>query len=338
MIIDLRSDTFTKPSEHMLEAMFKAEVGDDVFGEDPTINELQNKAADLFGMEAGLFCSSGTQTNQVAINVHTRPGDHVICDQYAHIHFYEGGGIAANSGSVVSGVPGVRGIVTAEQVKNSIKADDQHFPKTTLVGLENTSNKGGGTVYSLEQIDSIREVCKSNNLKFHLDGARVFNAIVESDYSAKDLGKQFDSISICLSKGLGAPVGSVLLGTKDFIYRAHRTRKRFGGGMRQAGYLAAAGIYALDNNIDRLKEDHRKAKTLGSILENKPYVLSVVPIDTNIVMVDIKPEIDTGEVLASWAKNGIKAMALSEGRIRLVTHLDITDEMMEGIEVKLDFN
>ena len=268
MTIDLRSDTVTKPTKAMLDAMFSAEVGDDVFGEDPTINKLEEKCAALFGMQAGLFCSSGTQTNQVAIKLHTQPGDEVICDANAHIYYYEGGGIAFNAGSSTKLLNGERGKFSAQDVINAIRADNVHFPRTSLVAVENTHNRGGGSIYDFNELEKIAAVCKKNNLAFHLDGARIFNAIVETDKSAKDFGRIFDTISVCLSKGLGAPVGSLLLGTKEHIYKARRIRKVFGGGMRQAGYLAAAGIYALDNNISRLKEDHARAKRLADILKS----------------------------------------------------------------------
>src|ERR1700690_2109016 len=250
-MIDYRSDTFTKPSQLMLEAMFRASVGDDVFGEDPSVNKLETLAAETFGMEAGLFCPSGTMTNQIAIKCHTQPGDEVICDTMSHVYIYEGGGIAFNSGCQVRPIEGDRGRITADQVTKSINPDDVHKPVTRLVSLENTANRGGGSCYEFNDLQSIREVCLENNLKLHLDGARVFNAIVENKEEPKDYGALFDSISVCLSKGLGAPVGSVLLGNKDFIQKARRVRKVFGGGMRQAGYLAAAGIFALENNIER---------------------------------------------------------------------------------------
>jgi threonine aldolase len=335
MILDFRSDTFTKPTTEMKEAMFSAEVGDDVFGEDPTVNQLEQQAAELFGMEAGLYCSSGTQTNQVAIAVHTQKGDDVICDQYAHIHYYEGGGIAANSGASTTLLAGDRGRISLDQVKGAVKVDDPHFPNTKMVALENTSNKGGGSIYSWNSIQEIGDFCRKNNLVYHLDGARVFNAMVESDYTAKDLGSQFDSISVCLSKGLGAPVGSVLLGSKSFIHKARRVRKRFGGGMRQAGYIAAAGIYALQNHVNRLKEDHEKAKYIGEVLSQIPEIKSVEPIETNIVLCDTHSDANPSELVNRWEKNGIKALVIGPGRIRFVTHLDITDDMMSEFDIRL---
>ncbi|MES1224077.1 MAG: GntG family PLP-dependent aldolase, partial [Bacteroidota bacterium] len=269
MLIDFRSDTVTKPTKGMLDAMMKANVGDDVFGEDPSINELESYAAALFSMEEGLFCPSGTMTNQIAIKCHTQPGDEVICDESAHIYQYEGGGIAFNAGASVKLLNGDRGRITAEQVAASINADDVHKARTSLVCLENTSNRGGGSCYDFEEIKKIKEVCGANNLDFHLDGARLFNALVAKKETAKQYGEVFDSISICLSKSLGCPVGSVLLGKKDFIKKARRVRKAFGGGMRQAGFLAAAGIYALNNHITRLAEDHTHARLIADALSRK---------------------------------------------------------------------
>ena len=262
-MIDLRSDTVTKPCAGMLTAMMNAKVGDDVFGEDPTVNELEAMAATMFGMEAGLFCPSGTMTNQIAIKVHTQPGDEVICDKLAHIYQYEGGGIAFNSGCSVKLLDGDKGRITSDQVIEGINANQDYKAATSLVALENTTNRGGGSCYDFKEIIAIREVCSANNLGLHLDGARIFNALVEKKETPKQYGEIFDSISICLSKGLGTPVGSILLGTDKFIKRARRVRKAFGGGMRQAGFLAAAGIYALENNIDRLKEDHLHARKYG---------------------------------------------------------------------------
>ena len=329
-ITDLRSDTVTKPTPEMLQAMFAAPVGDDVYGEDPTVNALEEKAAAMFGMEAGLFCPSGTMTNQIAIKVHTQPLTEVICDITAHIHQYEGGGIAFNSGASTALVHGNRGKMTPAQVEANIRPlDNVHFPETKLVALENTCNKGGGTFYTLDEIAAISGVCKRHNLALHLDGARVFNALVAAGDAAKDYGLYFDSISICISKGLGAPVGSVLLGSKDFIKRARRVRKVFGGGMRQAGYLAAACIYALDNNIERLQEDHLKAKAIEETLLKTDYVESVLPVETNIVIFKLNQKYTDADFVAALAKEGIRAAAFGPQMIRFVTHLDVTEEMMQ---------
>jgi threonine aldolase len=327
-MIDLRSDTVTRPSKEMLNAMFEAVVGDDVFGDDPTVNALESRAAEMFGMEAGLFCSSGTQTNQVAIKVHTRPGDEVICNKLSHIYYYEGGGIAVNSGASVCLLDGDRGRITATDVRAHINPDDIHRPVTRLVEIENTMNKGGGAVYDYNEIIAISNVCKENGLKFHLDGARLFNALAVTGQSPLEYGHLFDSISICLSKGLGAPVGSLLLGDKDFIKQARRVRKVLGGGMRQAGYLAAAGIYALDNNIARLADDHIRAARIGEILKELPYVEEVVQIETNIIFFRLAEGLNENEFLHKLAIHDIHALALSPRNIRMVTHLDFTDEML----------
>src|SRR5262245_28192988 len=272
-MIDIRSDTVTQPTREMLEAMLQAQVGDDVFGEDPTVNALQEKAADLFGKEAALFCPSGTMSNQIGIKIHTQPGDEVICDELAHVYLYEGGGIAANSGASVRLLKGVNGRFTAEQVRQNInRRDDSHLPWTRVVAIENTVNKGGGSTWDLAEIERIRGVCNEYDLALHLDGARLFNAIVARNQSPRDYGRLFHTISICLSKGLGAPAGSLLLGSREFIARAHRYRKLMGGGMRQAGYIAAAGLFALKHNIQRLHEDHAKAKALGAELRSLSYV------------------------------------------------------------------
>ena len=275
LTIDLRSDTLTQPTAGMRDAMFSAPLGDDVFGEDPTVNTLETKIAVLFGMEAALFCPSGTMTNQIAIRLHTGPQKEVICHQYSHIYLYEGGGIMANSMASVKLLTGDLGKITASQVAESINPDDVHAPETTLVSLENTMNKGGGSIYTLDEIAPIHALCKEKGIKLHLDGARLFNALVETGESPADWGAQFDTISICLSKGLGCPIGSVLLGTKVDIKRAKKVRKVFGGGMRQAGFLAAAGIYALDHQVERLKEDHHRARVLGQFLVQAPHVAEV---------------------------------------------------------------
>ncbi len=332
MIIDLRSDTITRPTAAMLDAMRNAEVGDDVFGEDPTVNELQRFAAEMFGMEAGLYCSSGTQTNQIAINVHTRPGDEVICSDVAHVYLYEGGGIAQNAGASVRLIHGDRGRITAEQIERNINADDAHFPNTSLVCVENTSNKGGGAIYDLNELKKISALCKLRGMALHCDGARIFNALVATGASAKEFGSLFDSISICLSKGLGAPVGSVLIGSKDFIYRAHRRRKSFGGGMRQAGFIAAAGLHALNHHIVRLKEDHQRARQLAVIVAKCPWVKEVMPIDTNIVIVQVDDELTSADALGALSLNDIKCFTFGNDKLRFVTHLDFTDEHLNAFE------
>ncbi|OKL39588.1 threonine aldolase family protein [Pontibacter flavimaris] len=330
--IDLRSDTVTKPTPEMLQAMFAAPVGDDVYGEDPTVNALEQKTAAMFGMEAGLFCPSGTMTNQIAIKVHTAPLTEVICDVTAHIHQYEGGGIAFNSAASTALVHGERGKMTPRQVEASIRPlDNIHFPETRLVALENSCNKGGGSFYTLEEIAAISEVCKRHRLALHLDGARVFNALAASGDAAQDYGLYFDSISVCLSKGLGAPVGSVLLGSKEFIKRARRVRKVLGGGMRQAGYLAAAGIYALDNHVARLQEDHRRAKELEQALLQASYVESVLPVETNIVIFKLNESMADAAFVQALAAQNILASSFGPQMIRFVTHLDLTEEMHQHL-------
>ncbi len=332
MIIDLRSDTVTKPNKAMLETMLNAEVGDDVFGEEPTVNALEKKAATMFGQEASLFCPSGTMTNQIAIKIHTEPGDELLCDATAHIYNYEGGGISFNSGVQAKLLQGERGRISAEQVAENINPTFDWLTKTSLVCIENTANRAGGSFYSLKQINDIANVCKKNNLKYHLDGARIFNAVVEANYSTKEVGSAFDSISICLSKGLGAPVGSLLLGNKEFIRKARRIRKIFGGGMRQAGFLAAAGIYALDNNINRLKEDHNRAKQIENILKTANYVESILPVDTNIIIFNLNEKISSENFLNALAKENIKTVGFGKNAIRFVTHLDFTDDMLTKTE------
>ena len=326
---DYRSDTFTKPSQQMLEAMFRADVGDDVFGEDPTVNKLEALTAEIFGMEAGIFCPSGTMTNQIAIKCHTQPGDEVICDKLSHVYIYEGGGIAFNSGCQVKPVEGDRGRITAEQVIMNINPDDVHKPVTRLVSLENTANRGGGSCYLWDDLNNIKEVCLENKLKLHLDGARVFNAIVEMKESPKDYGALFDSISVCLSKGLGAPVGSVLLGNKDFIHKARRVRKVFGGGMRQAGYLAAAGIFALQNNIERLDTDHQHAKRIAEALLKKSFTGKMMPVETNIIIFEVTGSYTARSLADTLKKYDILVIPISETQVRMVLHLDVTEEMVE---------
>jgi len=331
-MIDLRSDTLTKPSPEMREAMRNAEVGDDVFGEDPTINLLESKVANLFGMEAAIFCPSGTMTNQIAIKCHTQPGDEVICERLSHIYQYEGGGIAFNSGCSVNLIDGDFGRITAEQVQQSINNKmDVHKAFSSLVSLENTANRGGGTCYDFEEFNKIKKVCVENNLKFHLDGARLFNAIVAKNEKPEDYGKTFDSISVCLSKGLGAPVGSVLIGKKDFITKARRVRKVFGGGMRQAGILAAAGIYALDNNVQRLSEDHHHAKLLEEVIKQKDFTGKTSPVETNILIFEVKGRLTAAELAKKFKENDIAVIAISPTQIRMVTHLDVSREMIDKV-------
>lgn len=329
MIIDLRSDTVTKPTEEMLKAMFLAKVGDDVFGDDPTVNELEKKAASIFGMEGALFCPSGTMTNQIAIKIHTNSPGELICDELSHIYKYEGGGIGFNAGLATKLVKGDFGRLGAEQVEIAINPDDIHFPETQLVSLENTCNKGGGTIYPLNQIKQIRKLCIERGLKLHLDGARIFNALVEADYTTKDIGKQFDTISVCLSKGLGAPIGSLLLGSYEDIKKARRIRKILGGGMRQVGYFAAAGIYALDNNIERLKEDHLRAKKIAKNITDISYIKNVWPVYTNILIFEIKDNVDVQQLIEKLAKQNLRVSAFGPQLIRIVTHLDFNDEMLD---------
>ena len=328
MIIDFRSDTVTKPSAAMLEAMMKAKVGDDVFGEDPSINELENMGASMFGMEAALFCPSGTMTNQIAIKCHTQPGDEVICDESSHIYQYEGGGIAFNSGASVKLIQGNYGRITAQQVKAVIQPDDAHRAHSSLVALENTSNRGGGSCYDFEEIKKIGEVCKENKLAFHLDGARLWNALVAKNETAIQYGETFDSISICLSKSLGCPVGSLLLGKKDFIKKARRVRKVFGGGMRQAGFIAAAGVYALQNNIERLAEDHAHTKQIAAAIAEKEFVHMLLPVETNIIIFELKENLTAPDLVTRLKEHSILGYAISPNRVRLVVHLDITKEMV----------
>jgi threonine aldolase len=326
--IDLRSDTVTKPSALMLQAMMDAEVGDDVFHEDPTVIELEKYAANLFGKEAALFCPSGTMTNQIAIKVHTQPGDEVICDVNSHIYNYEGGGISFNSGAQARLIQGNEGRLNAELIEPCINGDFDWLTKTTLVSLENTVNRAGGSFYTKAQIKPIYDLCRDKNLNLHLDGARIFNALVETGDSPKEIGAFFHSISICLSKGLGAPVGSLLLGDKDFIKKARRYRKVFGGGMRQAGFLAAAGLYALKNNLTRLKEYHLRAKKLEQAISELAFVESILPVYTNILIFNLKKEMMSGDAFEKKLKEqGIKVSSFGKQTIRFVTHLDFTDEM-----------
>ena len=327
--VDLRSDTVTRPSKGMLDAILSAQVGDDVFGEDPSVNMLEERTAKLFGKEAGVYCPSGTMTNQVAIKAHTQPGDELICDIAAHIYINEAGGIAFNSGVQVKLLPGDQGRISAQQVSESINPPFDWLPRTALVCLENTVNRAGGSYYSLNSIKEISEVTKKNNLKLHLDGARIFNALAETGDSPAETAKYFDSVSICFSKGLGCPVGSVLVGDKDFIKKARRVRKVFGGGMRQAGVLASAGIYALDNNIKRLKEDHIRAQKISEVLKTASYVGTLLPVTTNIIIFTVKEPMTSQEFVAKLAEKGVKGIAFGKKMVRFVTHLDFDDKQLE---------
>ena len=335
-MIDLRSDTITQPTAAMKEAMMAAPVGDDVFGEDPTINALEQKAADYFGMESAIFCPSGTMTNQIAIRVHTAPHTEVICDEKSHIYLYEGGGIAYNSFASVRLLHGDRGRITSEMIQDNINnPDDVHAPISTFVSLENTMNKGGGCVYDFKEIEKISQLCKDKKLKLHLDGARLFNALVATDDDPKQYGKHFDTISICLSKGLGCPVGSLLLGTQEDIKKARRVRKVLGGGMRQAGFLAAAGIYALDHHINRLADDHNRAKRIASALDGLNFVDSVLPVETNIVIFKLANNALSVDFVEKLKQKGILAVPFGKHDVRFVTHLDFDDDMLEDLIKKL---
>lgn len=332
---DFRSDTVTVPTPQMLNAMMSAKVGDDVYGEDETVTALEHKLAAMFSMEAGLFCPSGTMTNQIAIKCFTQPMDEVICDQTAHVYRYEGGGIGFHSQASVRLLNGPRGILSAAMIAPEINEENIHYPNSSLVVLENTVNKGGGACYTLEQIAPVAQLCKEKGLKLHLDGARLFNALTATGDLAADYGQYFDGISICLSKGLGAPVGSVLLGSSETIRKAVKIRKAFGGGMRQAGFLAAAGIYALDNHVDRLAEDHLHAKLLADTLKELSYVEAVMPVETNIVIFKVTADYTASSVISSLGEAGILCAATGPDTVRFVTHLDISREMIDQSLVTL---
>ncbi|MDU0372407.1 threonine aldolase family protein [Hymenobacter endophyticus] len=334
-IIDLRSDTVTRPTPAMLEAMFQARVGDDVYEEDPTVQALEQEAADRFGLEAGLFCPSGTMTNQIAIKAHTEPLSEVICEQTSHIYLWEVGGIAFHSGASVALLPGNQGRLTATQVEAAIRPVNIHYPTTSLISLENTHNRGGGSCYGLAELAAIAEVAQRHQIPLHLDGARVFNALVATGQDAREYGRLFDTISVCLSKGLGAPVGSVLLGSRAFIQKTKRIRKVMGGGMRQAGYLAAAGLYALHHNVERLADDHRRARQLEATLAAQPYVAEVLPVETNLVIFRLQATTPAEQFLAHLEQHGIKASSFGPQMIRFVTHLDVDDTMLARVEAAL---
>ena len=331
MLVDLRSDTVTQPTHGMLDAMRKAVTGDDVFGEDPTVNKLEKMVASMFERDAALYCPTGTMSNQIAIKVHTQPGDEVICEKTSHVYQYEGGGISFNAGCQSNLIEGDNGRITAKQVEEAINPDDVHKPVSKLVSLENTANRGGGACYDFAEIVRIREVCDKNNLILHLDGARLFNALIAKKESAAQYGKTFHSISVCLNKGLGCPVGSVLIGDKEFIRRARRIRKVFGGGMRQAGYMAATGIYALENHVNRLAEDHAHAKRIAQVVAKKDFCERVLPVETNIVIFETRAPFTAKQITDIFKQKNILAITMSPKQVRLVLHLDITTPITEYV-------
>ncbi len=329
--IDLRSDTVTQPTAAMKEAMFNAPVGDDVFAEDPSLNALEERVAAMFGHEAAIFCPSGTMTNQIAIKVHTRPGDEVICHHDAHIFRYEGGGIAANAGAQAFLLDGPHGTFSVADAAAAVHAPDSHYPRTALVAIENTTNRGGGALWNWEVVRELSQWCQKQNLPLHIDGARLFNALVATQKAPEAIGPLFQSISICFSKGLGCPVGSALIGSKDFIKEAHRVRKRMGGGMRQAGYLAAACNYALDHHVDRLAEDHKNATLLAEALQNAHDVVHVMPVATNIVIFNTSSTAANSAWLEYLDKNGLRCLPFGPTSIRFVTHLDVSEEEIRKV-------
>lgn len=330
MKIDLRSDTVTKPTKAMLDYMMSAEVGDDVYKEDPSVNQLETYLADLFGMDAALYFPTGSMSNQAAIKLHTQPGEQLICDKWAHVYNYEGGGVSFNSGVSCRLVDGDKGKITADLVEEAINPPDfYHSPLTSLVCLENTTNKGGGACYDLETIRSIRAVCDKHGLGLHLDGARLYNAIVANNHDPKDFGKEFDTISLCLSKGLGAPMGTVLIGNDNLMKNAMRVRKVLGGGMRQVGYMAAAAFYALHNHVDRLKIDHERAKDIEKVLSEHPLIKAVDHVETNIVIFNLQPHLDETKFMKDLEEKGIRISNMGNGKMRLVTHLDYTEDQHE---------
>lgn len=328
MTIDLRSDTFTKPTPGMLSAMMSASVGDDVFGEDPAINQLEETVAEMFGKEAALYCPTGTMSNQIAIKCHTLPGDEVVCEKSAHVFSYEGGGMAFNSLCQARTLDGERGRIKAAQVEAAINPDDVHKARTSLVCLENTSNRGGGSCYDFEEVQKIKKVCTRHGLAFHLDGARLFNALVARNETPAQYGQVFDSISICFNKGLGCPIGSVLTGSREFIRKARRVRKVFGGGMRQGGFMAASALYALEHNVKRLELDHMHAKQLAAALLAKDFIETVMPVETNIVIMEVKAPHTAKEVSERLKEHSMLALPISANQIRMVTHLDVPEELV----------
>ncbi len=335
-MINLISDTVTKPTAEMIDFMLQAEVGDDVFGEDPSVNRLESFAAGMFGMEAAMFCPSGTMTNQIAIKLHTNPLDEMICERTSHVYMYETGGYAFNSGVAVKLLDGTFGKIRPDQVKQAVNGDFDWLPKSVLCVIENSTNKGGGNFYNLDEMAELSKTCKEVGLKYHLDGARLFNVLEEIDMDTKEFGKLFDTISICLSKGLGAPVGSLLLGSAKDIKRGRRFRKVMGGGMRQAGYMAAAGLFALKNNRSKLKVDNERAKTIGRLLAQQKSIIKVSPVKTNIVIFELDKKFSAEFVVNRLKSRGILTSAFGPYSVRLVFHLDIDDSMFEEISNSLN--
>lgn len=329
MIADLRSDTVTKPTKAMRAFMMQAEVGDDVFEEDPTINALEEKIKNLFGTEAAMFCPTATMANQIAIKILTDPLDEIICDRVSHIYVYEVGGYAFHSGCSVRYLNGTRGVFTAHDVAANINPVDVHKPVTSLVCLENTVNRGGGKIFPLDTINEIGSVCRENNLNFHLDGSRLFNAMVATGENPEHFGRAFDTISLCFSKGLGCPVGAILTGKGKHMAKARRVRKVFGGGMRQAGILAAACLYSLDNHVERLADDHHQATKIYTALQKAAYVENIIEPETNIIIFRLRDDVNDQAFISYLADNGVLAFAIGDNYVRFVTHLDITAEMVE---------
>jgi threonine aldolase len=333
--IDLRSDTVTRPSPGMREAIYKAEVGDDVFGDDPTVIKLENIVADLLGKPKALFVPSGTMANQLCLRSQTEPGDEVLLEKDSHIFNYEVGSASALSGLQLHSIKGIRGVITKEQMEEEIRPDDIHIPKTALICLENTHNRAGGTIFPLEEIEKIYELAKKNSIKMHLDGARLWNAVIATGIPLHKWAKYFDSVSVCLSKGLGAPIGSVIAGGEDFIKKARRNRKMYGGGMRQVGIIAAAGIYAIENNFNRIAEDHRNARLLAERLSQiKGIQIDLQSVQTNIVVINIeKSKKDVSQVIEQLKNKGVLVVAFGKNKIRAVTHLDVDrNDILEAVE------
>ena len=334
MHVNLISDTVTQPTPGMLEAMFSAAVGDDVFRQDPTVNQLEETAAARFGMDAALFCPSGTMTNQLAIKCHTRALDEVICEEKSHIYQYEGGVYSLISNVSMNLVHGDRGKLLPGQIAASIKPVQDWLPRTKLVVLENTCNKGGGSIYTIAEAETLLAEARLHGLATHLDGARLFNALVETGEQPEQWGNAFDSISLCLSKGLGAPVGSLLMGTFDFIAEARRYRKVLGGGMRQAGYLAAAGLYALEHHVDRLAEDNSRARRLAETLQELPFIAAVARTETNICIFELADR-TAADFLHTLETHGIFASAFGPRTVRFTTHLGVTDNDIDYVTDQL---